>query len=111
MLEPDGVPYVQAVGLVLIGLFGFISAEAALANARRGGLTRARLIFQFVLPGIAIGLLLLAGIALAFEYEPAVWGAATVVLLLITSGTQSAWDLLFSFAPADHEANAQGGTK
>ena len=111
MLEPEGVPYVQAVGLVLIGLFGFISAEAALANARRARVTRARLTFQFMLPGIAIGLLLLAGIALALGIEPAVWGAATVVLLLITSGTQSAWDLLFSFAPADHEVNAQGGTK
>lgn len=111
MLEPEGVPYVQGVGLVVIGLLGFISAESALANARRGGLTRARLVFQFVLPGIAIGLLLLAGIALALGIEPAVLGAATVVFLLITSGTQSAWDLLFSFAPGDHEANAQGGTR
>ena len=110
MLEPEGAPYVQAVGLVLIGLLGFTSAEAALVNARRGGLTRARLIFQFVLPGIAIGMLLLAGIALALGIEPAVWGAATVVLLLITSGTQSAWDLLFSFAPGDHESNAEGGS-
>lgn len=111
MLEPEGVPYVQGVGLVVIGLLGFISAESALANARRGGLTRARLVFQFVLPGIAIGLLLLAGFALALGIEPAVLGAATVVFLLITSGTQSAWDLLFSFAPGDHEANAQGGTR
>ncbi len=111
MLEPEGVPYAQAVGLIVIGIFGFISAESALANARRGGLTRARLIFQFVLPGIAIALLLLAGVALAIGFEPAVWGAATVVLLLITSGTQSAWDLLFNFAPGDHEANVQGGDK
>ena len=109
MLVPEGVPYVQAVGLALIGLLGFISAEAALANARRGGLTRARLAFQFVLPGIAIGLLLLAGIALALGIEPAVWAAAIVILLLITSGTQSAWDLLFSFAPGDHEADGEKG--
>jgi hypothetical protein len=99
MLMPEGVPNVQAFGLVLIGLFGFISAEAAMANARRAGTTRARLAFQFVLPGIAIGLLLLAGIALALGVQQAVWGAAGVVFVLITSGTQSAWDLLFSFTP------------
>ena len=111
MLEPEGVPYAQGVGLVVIGLLGFISASSALANARRGGLALARLIFQFALPGIAIALLLLAGVALAFALEPAVWGAATVVFLLIASGTQSAWDLLFSFAPGNHEANARGETE
>jgi hypothetical protein len=109
MLEPEGIPYAQAAGLVVIGLFGFISAEAALANALRGGLTRVRLILQFVLPGIAIALLLVAGIALALGYKPAVWGAATVVFLLITSGTQSAWDLLFRFAPDDHGRHRASG--
>lgn len=99
MLVPVGIPYAQAMGLVVIGLFGFISAQAALANARQGGFTRARLRFQFALPGIAIGVLLLAGIALVFRVEVAVWGAAGVVFLLIASGTQNAWDLLFSFAP------------
>ncbi len=99
MLVPEGIPYVQAAGLMLIGLLGLISAEAALANAREGGLTRARLGLQFALPGVAIGLLLLAGIALALGIEAAVWGAAGVVLVLIVTGTQSAWDLLFSFAP------------
>lgn len=103
MLTPDGVPYAQAVGLVVIGVLGFISAQAALVNARQGGLTRARLAFQFGLPGIAIGLLLVAGVALALGFEQAVWGAAAVVFALITSGTQSAWDLLFSFAPDARE--------
>ena len=103
MLMPEGVPAVQAIGLVLIGLFGFISAAAALANARHGGSTRARLAFQFVLPGIAFALLVIGGIALAFGVEQAVWGVAFVVFLLITSGTQSAWDLLVSFAPAGRE--------
>lgn len=99
MLVPVGIPHVQAVGLVVIGLLGFISARAALVNARQGALTRARLRLQFALPGIAIGVLLLAGIALMFGVEAAVWGAAGVVFLLIVSGTQNAWDLLFSFAP------------
>lgn len=104
MLVPEGIPTVPALGLVLIGLFGFISAQAALVNARQGGLTRARLGFQFALPGIAIGVLLLAGIALAFRVAPAVWGAAGVVFVLIVSGTQNAWDLLFSFAPEAQDA-------
>ena len=103
MLMPDGVPAVQAIGLVLIGLFGFMSAAAALANARHGGSTKARLAFQFVLPGIAFALLVIGGIALAFGVEQAVWGVAFVVFLLITSGTQSAWDLLVSFAPEARE--------
>lgn len=111
MLMPEGAPHVQAVGLVLIGLFGVISAEAALANACQGSLTRARLAFQFWLPGIAIGLLLLAGIALAVGVEAAVWGAAGVVFLLVASGTQSAWDLLFSFAPADHQPDRPRAAK
>ncbi len=109
MLVPEGVPYAQAIGLVLIGLLGVISAESALVNARHGGLTRVRLGFQFILPGIAIGLLLLAGVALGLAFEPAVWGAAVVVFLLITSGTQSAWDLLFSFAPEGHEPDPEKG--
>jgi hypothetical protein len=99
MLMPGGVPYVQAVGLVLIGLFGSISSQAALANARHGGSTRARLAFQFVLPGIAFALLVIAGVAMATGVEQAVWAAAVVVFLLITAGTQGAWDLLVSFAP------------
>jgi len=99
MLMPEGVPYAQAVGLVLVGSFGFVSAEAALVSARRGGFTRTRLVFQFMLPAIGIALLLIAGIALGLGAQQAVWGAAGVVFLLITSGTQSAWDLLFSFAP------------
>jgi hypothetical protein len=111
MLEPEGVPYAQAGGLVVIGLLGFISAESALANAHRGGLTFARLIFQFVLPGIAMALLLVAGVALAFAVEPAMWAAATVVFLLIASGTQSAWDLLFSFAPERREPDRGSQTE
>jgi hypothetical protein len=107
MLTPEGVPYAQAVGLVAIGVLGVISAGAALENARRGGLSRARLGFQFGLPGVAIGLLLVAGVALSFGVEQAVWGAAAVVFSLITSGTQSAWDLLFSFAPEGREPNRQ----
>jgi hypothetical protein len=103
MLMPEGVPAVQAIGLVLIGLFGSISAVAALANARHGGSTRARLAFQFVLPGIAFVLLVVGGIALILGVEQAVWGVALVVFLLITSGTQGAWDLLVSFAPEGRE--------
>ena len=99
MLMPEGVPYVHAGGLVLIGLFGFISSQSALANARHGGSTRPRLAFQFVLPAIAFALLVIAGVTLATGVEQAVWAAAAVVFLLITAGTQAAWDLLVSFAP------------
>ena len=108
MLMPEGVPAVQAIGLVLIGLFGSISSVAALANARHGGSTRARLAFQFVLPWIAFAVLVAGGIAFALGFEPAIWGAALVVFLLITSGTQGAWDLLVSFAPQDvaHEEHS-----
>ncbi len=103
MLTPQGVPYVQAVGLVLVALFGLISSTSALMNARRAGLAPPALAFQFVLPFVAIGLLLFAGVALALALEPAVWGAATVVFLLIAAGTQSAWDLLFRYAQAGDE--------
>ena len=99
MLMPEGVPYVQAVGLVLIGLFGLISSQAALANARHGGSTRTRLAFQFEVPAIAFALLVIAGVTLATGVEQTVWAAALVVFLLITAGTQAAWDLLVSFAP------------
>lgn len=104
MLTPKGIPYVQAVGLVLIGLFGLISSTSALVNARRAGLAQPALAFLFVLPFVAIGVLLLAGVALALAFEPAVWGAATVVFLLIAAGTQSAWDLLYRFAPSGDES-------
>ena len=99
MLVPEGIPYVQGIGLVLIGVLGTISASAALRYARRGSMSRTILVFQFLVPFAAIGLLLIAGIALAFSLEPALWGAGGVVLLLIVAGTQSAWDLLFRFAP------------
>ena len=99
MLVPEGIPYVQGIGLVLIGVLGTISASAALRYARRGSMSRTILVFQFLVPFAAISLLLIAGIALAFSLEPALWGAGGVVLLLIVAGTQSAWDLLFRFAP------------
>lgn len=105
MLEPQGVPYAQSVGLVLIGLFGLISASAALSYARRGSMSRTILVFQFLLPYAALSLLLIAGVALAFSMEPALWGAGVVVLLLIVAGTQSAWDLLFRYAPQSEAAN------
>ena len=103
MLEPQGVPYVQGAGLVLIGLFGLISASAALRYARTGHVRRSILVFQFVIPYVAIGLLLVAGVAMLFSLEPALWAAGGVVLLLIVAGTQSAWDLLFQFAPTSTE--------
>ncbi len=106
MLAPGGVPYVQAVGLVLIGLFGLISSTSALVNARRAGLSQPALAFQFVLPFLAMGLLLLAGVAFALTLELAVWGAAAVAFLLIAAGIQSAWDLLFRFAATEGEPSS-----
>ena len=104
MLEPQGAPYVQAVGLALIGLFGLLSSQAALALARRGHMSRTVLAFQFVLPYAAIGLLLLAAVGLGLAFEPAVWSAGAIVFLLTAAGTQNAWDLLVRFAPPGRDS-------
>lgn len=106
MLAPQGVPSVQTIGLVVIGLFGLISSASALVNARRAGLSQPTLALQFVLPFLAMGLLLLAGVALALSLELALWATATVVFLLVAAGIQSAWDLLFRFAAADSEPSS-----
>jgi hypothetical protein len=104
MLVPEGDPYVQAIGLGLIAIGGLISAQAALAEARRGHLSRGVLALQFIAPYVALVLLVLAGIGFALSLEPALWAAGAVVFLLIVAGTQSAWDLLFRFAPSAENA-------
>ena len=76
MLMPEGVRYVQASRAR--------ADRAVRVHLGRGGagertprrVTRARLAFQFVLPGIAFALLVLGGVALALGVEQAVWGAA-----------------------------------
>jgi hypothetical protein len=112
LLIPQGVPYVQGVALLLIGLLGIISAEAAFVDARRGTaprIGRVVLVFQFGLPLVAIGLLLVAGIGFLLAVESALWAAGAVVFVLIAIGTQSAWDLLFRYAADDSLAAGQPG--
>jgi hypothetical protein len=104
MLVPQGVPYVQAIGLWVIAVAGLISAQAALAEARRGHVSRGVLALEFVTPYAALVLLVLAGFGFVLSLEPALWMAGAVIFLLVVAGTQSAWDLLFRFAPSAEDA-------
>ncbi len=101
MLIPEGRPTTQAGLLLAIAVFGSWSTIGAFAAARRRRHSTRGIIFRFVVPTVAMGVLAAAAVGLALDREPALWLVAAAALVNIIVGTQNAWDLLLGAAPTE----------
>jgi hypothetical protein len=90
------------LSMSLLGLLGGVGTLAHLAAARRKKrvLGRSTIARRFVLSMVALAILILAGIALQFSVSPALYALVMVVVLLLLSATQNAWDLLLTIRQA-----------
>ena len=84
--------------LSILGLLGDAGILAHLAAARKkkcvlGHSTLAR---RFVLSIVALAIIILAGGVLMLAVGPAFYALVLVVVLLLVSATQNAWDLLLT---------------
>ncbi len=98
MLIPEGRPISQAVLLGMVALFGMWASLSALVDARRGDTTPMSLAFRFILPLVAMVVLLAAAIALAADWRAGIWLVGGVVFLHVVIGSQNAWDLFLGAA-------------
>jgi hypothetical protein len=105
MLNPEAFPWVQVGGLLALSALGLIASRAAWRDATTGSgpaFSRVTLVFQFLMPAGAFGVLIVATIGLLIAPELAILAIGGVVFVLLLVGAQSAWELVLrAIRPTD----------